>query len=97
MRTIGLRELKDNLSRYVRQVREGEALLVTDRGEVVAELRRPFQVGESGDPYPGLTLLAQRGLLRVGSANTPEVYPSLTPLLPPGSSAALLDEERGER
>ncbi len=38
MKSVGLRELKNNLSEYVREVRSGESVLVTDRGEVVAEL-----------------------------------------------------------
>jgi len=40
MRAVGLRELKNRPSEYVRQVRKGEGVLVTDRGEVVASLRR---------------------------------------------------------
>ena len=97
MKTVGLRELKNRLSEYVRDVRNGETVLVTDRGEVVAELRKPLPPEAPEDPYPGLLLLAQRGLLTLGGANAPELYPSLPPLLPPGSAAALLDEERGER
>ena len=37
--TVGTRELKNRLSHFLRQVREGERVLVTDRGTVVAELR----------------------------------------------------------
>jgi prevent-host-death family protein len=37
---IGTRELKNRLSHYLRQVRESrEPIYVTDRGEIVAELR----------------------------------------------------------
>lgn len=43
MKSVGLRELKNRLSEYVREVRSGEAVLVTDRGEVVAELIAPGQ------------------------------------------------------
>ncbi len=39
MKTVGIRELKNELSRYIRLVKEGETVLVTDRGTVVAELR----------------------------------------------------------
>lgn len=41
MKTAGVRELKNRLSEYLREVRSGETVLVTDRGEVVAELRPP--------------------------------------------------------
>jgi prevent-host-death family protein len=36
---VGARELKTRLGTYLRRVREGNTLLVTDRGEPVAELR----------------------------------------------------------
>jgi len=35
---VGIRELKAHLSRYVAQVKAGERIVVTDRGEQVAEL-----------------------------------------------------------
>ncbi len=36
--SVGIRELKNNLSRYVARVREGETITVTDHGEEVALL-----------------------------------------------------------
>ena len=36
---VGVRELKDRLSRYLRLVREGETIIVTDHNEVIAEIR----------------------------------------------------------
>ena len=38
METVGIRELKANLSRYVARVKAGERIIVTDRGKQVAEL-----------------------------------------------------------
>ncbi len=35
---VGIRKLKNALSRYVRRAEAGERVLVTDRGRVVAEL-----------------------------------------------------------
>ncbi|MDQ3171164.1 MAG: type II toxin-antitoxin system prevent-host-death family antitoxin [Acidobacteriota bacterium] len=40
--TVGARELKARLGKYLRTVRAGKTLIVTDRGEPVAELR-PIQ------------------------------------------------------
>ena len=37
----GIRELKDNLSRYVRRIEAGERISVTAHGRVVAELVPP--------------------------------------------------------
>lgn len=36
---VGARELKTRLGTYLQRVREGRTLVVTDRGEPVAELR----------------------------------------------------------
>jgi prevent-host-death family protein len=41
---VGVRELRQNLSVYLRRVKAGETLEVTERGEPVAELRpRPAE------------------------------------------------------
>ena len=38
MKTVGARELKNHLGAYLRQVREGMTIIVTDRGTPIAEL-----------------------------------------------------------
>jgi prevent-host-death family protein len=38
MRTVGVRELKNNLSHYLRDVKKGNTLTVTERGQSVAIL-----------------------------------------------------------
>ena len=38
-KSVGVRELRQNLSVYLERVKKGEALTVTDRGEEVAILR----------------------------------------------------------
>ena len=95
MKTAAVTELKNRLSEYLRLVRSGEEILVTDRGEVIAELRRP---GSStlDAPYPGLLALVRQGRARQGSGNRPDLYPALEPVLPEGEAARLLDMERGE-
>ena len=35
---VGIRELRADLSRFVKRVREGEEIVVTDRGKAVARL-----------------------------------------------------------
>jgi prevent-host-death family protein len=44
---VGVRELKTRLGRYLRQVRQGRTIVVTDRGEPVAEIR-PVDLGSEG-------------------------------------------------
>jgi len=42
MATVGVRELRDNLSEYLRRIRDGERLVITDRGEPIGELGPAF-------------------------------------------------------
>jgi prevent-host-death family protein len=99
MKTVGVRDLKNKLSEYLRRVRLGEGILVTDRGEVVAELLPPGQ--GQGDPSvpAGLQSLARRGLLTLGAPAGTDLYPALT--RKQGGHrrrvSQLLDEERGTR
>lgn len=95
MRVIGIRELKNRLSEYVRMVRNGKEILVTDRGEVVAELKAPDPRKSVVGPYAGLASLERRGAASLGANNEREVYPLLKPALKRGSSAELLEFERG--
>lgn len=95
MKSVGLRDLKKRLSEYVREVRSGEAVLVTDRGEVVAELIPPgHRVDEKGVPS-ALVALARRGQLTLGVANNAAAYGKLPRALKRRQSAELLDQERG--
>ena len=95
MKAVGIRELKDRLSEYLQMVRRGEDILVTDRGQVVAELRRPCRA-EREVAHPRLLALASQGHARVGAPNSAELYPPLDRVLPDGSAAALLERERDE-
>jgi prevent-host-death family protein len=96
VKRVGLRELKNRLSEYVRLVRAGETVLVTDRGEVVAELCPPGGAPDGHDRHPGLLVLARQGVLTLGKPNDPAAYPGMSSLAPPGTTERLLDAERGE-
>jgi len=41
MKSVGIKALKNELSHYLRLVREGELIFITDRDEIIAELRQP--------------------------------------------------------
>ncbi|HUE88679.1 MAG TPA: type II toxin-antitoxin system prevent-host-death family antitoxin [Vicinamibacterales bacterium] len=45
---VGARELKARLGTYLRRVRQGRTLIVTDRGHPVAELR-PIEAGSGAE------------------------------------------------
>lgn len=42
MKAVGIKNLKNNLSRYLQEVKAGELIFVTDRDEVVAEISKPL-------------------------------------------------------
>ena len=97
MKTVGVRELKNRLSEYLRHVRAGEAVLVTDRGEVVAELIPPGHGTTDASVPPGLLALAKRGLVTLGAPGDTKLYPALPRTRRRHRAAQLLDEERGTR
>lgn len=41
MKTVGIKMLKNHLSHYLKEVRSGEVVRVTDHDEVIAEIHRP--------------------------------------------------------
>lgn len=96
MKAVAVKELKNRLSSYLHEVRNGEVVLVTDRGRVVAELRQP----STGSALSGDDLAFERlratGVLVVGLPQDPRAYrPS--PLARAVDSDDLLAEERGDR
>src|SRR5215472_9298465 len=99
MKTVGVRELKNRLSEYIRRVRAGEEVLVTDRGEVVAEIGPPGHGGTDASLPPGLVALARRGLVTLASPAQGDapLYPQLPRRKRRYSAAELLNDERGGR
>ena len=99
MKTVGIRELKNHLSEYLRKVRLGDSVLITDRGEVVAEFSPPGRVSSDTSLPAGLLTLARRGLVTLGAARgNGDIYRALPrPHRGRRSVAQLLDEERGPR
>jgi antitoxin (DNA-binding transcriptional repressor) of toxin-antitoxin stability system len=98
VKTVGIRELKNRLSEHLREVRRGEHLLITDRGEVIGELSPPGQsIAETSVPV-GVLTLARRGMLTLGSPGDRNSYPPL-PRVRHGKhdAASMLDAERGRR
>lgn len=65
MKSVGVKNLKDNLSSYLRLVKEGEVVLVTDHNEVIAEIKRPQADLNSEDSKFNQFLLEQASLGRL--------------------------------
>jgi len=70
---VGTKQLKNQLSRYLRQVRAGETVTVTDRGRVVAELRGVDPMPSSEDA--SLRDMDTAGLITTGSGRFGAVRP----------------------
>ena len=60
---VGVRELKARLSEYVRRARDGEVVLVTDRGRVVAELRA-HATHRASTETGGIDRLVEKGYVK---------------------------------
>lgn len=90
----GIRELKNNLSRYIRQVEAGERVVITAHGRVVAELVAPGAVNrELGRPFD--RLVASGVITPPAEDGDPlEGCPPIR--LPRGTAIALIDRDRDE-
>lgn len=88
---VGVKELKNSLSKYLRAVRSGEVVQITERGKVVAEIR-PRAV-RAGDDEQTLLQLEREGVVTRGRGK-PTVAPPLR--LPRSASASkMMIEDRG--
>lgn len=89
-----MRELKDNLSRYLRRIAAGERIAVTAHGRVVAELRPPEHVAKGGRRRYDELLAAGVIQPAVEAGDPLEDWPDIR--LPRGTAAALIESDRGE-
>ena len=71
MKTAAVARLKAELSRYLRLVKSGEEILVTERRVPVARLV-PIDAGDAADE--GLRELERQWLLRLGSGKLPKGF-----------------------
>ncbi len=94
LRTVGIRELKNRLSEYLREVRLGITILVTDRGTAIAEIREPSMRGAPLADSSLLEAWIDEGKVR-GPLSAKEKAGPTSVRLPDGTSQALLDQERG--
>jgi len=91
---VGVKELKNRLSAYLKEVQSGTVVLVTDRGTVVAELREPSTL------HPPLTAAPADEWVRSGALLAPRLARAACPASPvrrpEGRAQRLLDAERAE-
>jgi prevent-host-death family protein len=94
MTSAGIREFKDNLSRYIRRVEAGGRIAITAHGRVVAELVPPGHTPT--DVSSRFDALVASGVIRapLEEGDPTEGWPDIR--LPAGTAAALIDKDRGE-
>ena len=98
MKSATIAKLRNNLSRYLREVQKGETIEVFDRDTPVARLipLPPPDPGASAEEAR-LKALEDRGLLQRGQGRIPGDFADFPPPdepLPPGAMDTLLDERR---
>ncbi|HEY4277451.1 MAG TPA: type II toxin-antitoxin system prevent-host-death family antitoxin [Conexibacter sp.] len=93
MATVGVRELRQNLSRYLERVKEGASLDVTEHGRVVARL------SPAGEKVPRgyAALAAERGATLPSASLADLVEHRSRRRTPSGTTDALLADGRAER
>lgn len=94
MKTATVTKLKASLSEYLRQVKAGEEVLVTERGKPIARLAPPV----SSETFPEeLIEMEKQGLIRVGTTKLPkEFWKMPRPKDPKGLILKALLQEREE-
>ncbi|MFC1853980.1 antitoxin PHD [candidate division CSSED10-310 bacterium] len=95
IKSVGVKKLKDQLSAYLREVKNGNVVLVTDRGDVVAELRKPGIHRDISENYSLEQELIEKGFL-IPPLITKKEAPRSPVTMKPGTTLRILNEDRGE-
>lgn len=91
MERVGIRELRQNASEYVRRAEAGETIEVTDRGRPVARLA-PLRKGESI-----LDRLIAEGKVTPATADLESLGPPLPPTPGARPLSEVIDEMREDK
>lgn len=99
MKVVGIKQLKAKLSEYVRLVKGGETVLVTERDEVVAELHPARRQTPAAGPLEEVleALAASGEVSRAAQTKGDWSWHSRGLGLTTGTAQALLDDLRRDR
>lgn len=97
MHSVGIKTLKDRLSEYVRAAAAGETVLVTDRGQVVAELVAPRVRADASPAERVLGELLRQGLLVPAQVSPKARLPRRKPVTSFDEVMRDLDDSRADR
>jgi antitoxin (DNA-binding transcriptional repressor) of toxin-antitoxin stability system len=95
-KAVGIRELKDHLSAYLREVRGGLRILVLDREQMIAELHQPSPSTAKMAANPILLAWANRSLITLPKSEKKKKCPPSPLQAAEGTARRLLAEDRGE-
>jgi len=90
-KTVGVRELRQNLSKYLARIKQGETLAVTERGHEIARL-----IPSPNAVDPAYLKLAEKYGATIPTKNLLDVIDNLPPRRkrPAGTTDAFLEESR---
>ncbi len=95
IKTVGVKALKDQLSLYLREVKAGCIVLITERGNVVAELHQPVRQSLQLENESIKTQWINKGKLKCSNSSKRKIC--LSPIKSKvGTAINLLNQERGE-
>lgn len=99
MKAVGVKQLKARLSEYLRLTKAGETILVTERDEVVAELRPARRQRPAPDDLEDVLdeLAAGGAITRAAQPKQRWTWRAKGLGLPEGTATAILDDVRGDR
>jgi len=97
MQSVGIKALKNRLSEYVRAAAAGDTVLVTDRGQVVAELVSPRVRADASPAERLLGDLLRQGLLAPAKVSPKARLPRRKPVAQIDELLRDLDDSRAER
>lgn len=93
VQVVGVKELKNNLSAYLKVLDRGGRVLITNHGRVIGELCRPLAHASLAVDNPQLHEWIASARVRPAQPRT-TVRPSPV-RVPEGTAARLLNEDRG--
>ncbi len=89
---VGLREANMHFSKYVKMVRNGQEVVVTERGTAIAVIK---PLGPQASPEKRMKMLEEQGILRRAEKKR---FTPVAPITIKGKSvSATVSEERDER
>ena len=94
-KSISVSDLKEHLSRYLRQVQRGVEIQVTNRGKPIARMVK--MSGRPGDPDERRTRLVAAGVISAGRGDASAMLDQPPIEVPGAGLSESLSEERGDR